>query len=171
MAQRHDGVRNILIPVADPDLQIRGGGGGHPDPEIRGGPASKKMFSAVRASFSSENKGGWPPWVPPLVPPLHTALIGKAGTNVEVEPQRQPLDNERFNLRSAVTIPEARLDMKTGDFCSRRVTAFFDVRVTHVNSKCNQGKATSTIFKEQQEEKSGSTNRECWTLKWDLSLS
>ena len=61
MAQRHDGVRNILIPVADPDLQIRGGGGGHPDPEIRGGPASKKMFSAVRVSFSSENKGGWPP--------------------------------------------------------------------------------------------------------------
>ena len=30
---------------------------------------------------------------------------------------------------------------------------FFDFRVTHVNSKCNQGKATSTIFKEQEEEK------------------
>ena len=31
--------------VADPDLQIReGGGGGHPDPEIRGAPASKKIF-------------------------------------------------------------------------------------------------------------------------------
>ena len=27
-----------------------------------------------------------------------------------------------------------------------RVTAFFDVRVTHANSKCNQGKATSTLF-------------------------
>ena len=27
------------IPVADPDLQIRGGGG-HPDPEIRGGRAA-----------------------------------------------------------------------------------------------------------------------------------
>ena len=37
----------------------------------------------------------------------------------------------------------------------------FDVRVTHVNSKCNQGKAISTIFKEQEEEKSGSTNRGC----------
>ena len=32
-------------------------------------------------------------------------------------------------------------------------TAFFDVRVTHVNSKCNQGKATSTMFKEQEEKK------------------
>ena len=47
----------------------------------------------------------------------------------------------------------ARLDMKAGGFWSRGVTAFFDVRVTHVNSKCNQGKATSTIFKEQEEEK------------------
>ena len=47
----------------------------------------------------------------------------------------------------------ARLDFKAGGFWSRGVTAFFDVRVTHVNSKCNQGKETSTIFKEQEEEK------------------
>ena len=33
------------------------------------------------------------------------------------------------------------------------VTAFFDVRVTHFNSGCNQGKATSTIFKEQEKGK------------------
>ena len=84
---------------------------------------------------------------------LLTSLIGKVCTNVEVEPQLQPLDNERFNLRTAVTSPEARLDFKAGGFWSRGVTAFFDVRVTHVNSKCNQGKATSTIFKAQEEEK------------------
>ena len=46
--------------MADPDLQIRcrgggGGGGGHPDPEIRG--VKKNFFSALRASFWSENKG------------------------------------------------------------------------------------------------------------------
>ena len=40
-----------------------------------------------------------------------------------------------------------------GGFWSRGVTAFFDVRVTHVNSKCNHGKETSTIFKEQEEDK------------------
>ena len=39
-------------------------GGGHPDPEIRGGPASKKMLSALRASFSSKNKGGPSPLGP-----------------------------------------------------------------------------------------------------------
>ena len=80
-------------------------------------------------------------------------LIGKVCTNVEVEPQLQPLDNERFNLRTAVTGPEARLDFKAGGFWSRGVTTFFDVTVTHVNSKCNQGKETSTIFKEKEDEK------------------
>ena len=45
------------------------------------------------------------------------------------------------------------MDIKAGGFWSRGVTAFFDVRVTHVNSKCNQSKPTSTIFKEQEDEK------------------
>ena len=84
---------------------------------------------------------------------LLTSLIGKVCTNFEVETQLQPLDNEWFNLKSPVTIPETRLDLKEGDFWSLGVTAFFDVRVTHVNSKCNQGKATSTMFKEQEEKK------------------
>ena len=84
---------------------------------------------------------------------LLTSLIGKVCTNVEVEPQLQPLDNERFNFRSAVTSLEASLDLKADGFWSRGVTAFFDVRVTHVNFKSNQGEATSTIFKAQEEEK------------------
>ena len=110
-----------------------------------------------------------------------TSLIGRVCTNVEVEPQLQPLDNERFNLRTAVTSPEARLDFKAGGFWSRGVTAFFDVRVTHVNSKCNQGKETSTIFKEREEEKKrnyqqrvldvemGSFNplASFWNQRWD----
>lgn len=83
---------------------------------------------------------------------LLTSFLGNVFTNVKIEPQLQPLDNERFNLRSAVTSPEATLDIKAGGFWSRGVTTFFDVRATHVNSKNNQGKATSTIFKEQKEE-------------------
>ena len=60
------------LSVADPDLQIRGRFG-HPDPEIRGeGPGlKKKLFSALRTSVWSENKGGGPgPQAPPLDPPL-----------------------------------------------------------------------------------------------------
>ena len=84
---------------------------------------------------------------------LITSLIGKVCTNVEVEPRLQPLDNEGFNLRTAVKSPEVRLGFKAGGFWSRGVTGFFDVIVTHVNSKCNQGKETSTIFREQEEDK------------------
>ena len=84
---------------------------------------------------------------------LLTSVLGKVCTNVEVEPHLQPLDNKRFNLRSAVTSPETRLNMKAGGFWFRGVTAFFDVRVKHVNCKCNQGKATSIISKGQEEEK------------------
>ena len=43
--------------------------------------------------------------------------------------------------------------MKAGGFWTPGVTAFFDVRVTHVNSRSNQGKYTATIFKEQENEK------------------
>ena len=50
---------------------------------------------------------------------LLTSLISKVCTNVEVEPQLQPLDNARFNLRSAVTSPKARLDFMAGGFWSR----------------------------------------------------
>ena len=47
---------DILTELSD---KVGGGGGdGHPDPEIRGGAASKKFFSALRASFWSKNKGG-----------------------------------------------------------------------------------------------------------------
>ena len=82
---------------------------------------------------------------------LLTSFVSKVCTNVEVEKRLQPLDNARFNLRSAVTSSEERLDLKAGGFWSRGITAFFDVRVTYVNSKCNQSKPTSTIFKEQDE--------------------
>ena len=54
--------------VADPDLEIRGGG--HLDPEIIGGGGSlKKMFSAPRASVWAKNEGA-APRAPPLDPPL-----------------------------------------------------------------------------------------------------
>ena len=44
--------------MADPDFQIRGGGG-HPDPEITGGARPpKNIFSALWASFWPKNKEG-----------------------------------------------------------------------------------------------------------------
>ena len=50
------------LTVADPDLQIRGEGGG----------LKKKIFSALRASVSSKNRGGGGP-------PLDTPLPSSPG--------------------------------------------------------------------------------------------
>ena len=58
-----------FITVANPDLQIRGGGGVTSRRGDKGGPSLKKnIFSALWASFWSKNKG---PWAPPLDPPLY----------------------------------------------------------------------------------------------------
>jgi len=84
---------------------------------------------------------------------LLTNMLDKVCVNVESEPRLIPLDNEKFDLRSTNTNAEARLDIKAGSFWSRGVTAFFDVRVTHVNSSSNTNKTTATIFKEQEQEK------------------
>ena len=49
--------------------------------------------------------------------------------------------------------------MKARGFWTPGVTAFFDVRVPHVNSRSNQGKYTATIFKEQENEKKRKYNQ------------
>ena len=98
-----------------------------------------------------------------------TSFINKVYSNVEAEPLLQPLDNERFHLRSAVTSSDARLDIKAGEFWSRGVTAFFDVRVTHVNSRCNQNKLQLLqSLKNKRTKRSASNNNEYWTLRWAL---
>ena len=65
---------------------------------------------------------------------LLTSLIGKVCSNADVEPQLQPPNNERFNVRSPVTSPEIRLDMKARGFWSRGGTELFDIRVRQVKS-------------------------------------
>ena len=50
----------IKYSVADPDLQIRGGG--HPDPEVRGG-GSSQFFLAFRPHFGLKIRG-WGPGPP-----------------------------------------------------------------------------------------------------------
>ena len=84
---------------------------------------------------------------------LLTSLLSKVCKNVEVESHLLPIDNEVFDPRSTVTSPEASLDIKAGLFWTREVTAFFNVRVIHVNSACNQNKSTESIFKEHEKEK------------------
>ena len=55
-----------MIAVADPDIQISGGGG-HPDHETRGMPGLQRIFLALRSSVWSKDNGG-------TAPPLDTPL-------------------------------------------------------------------------------------------------
>ena len=58
--------------AADPDIQMGGvrGGGGHPDPEIRGMPGLKKIFFRPFAPQFGLKIRGAGPRAPPLDPPL-----------------------------------------------------------------------------------------------------
>ena len=62
------GVSTVLYSaMADPDLQIKGLGGG-------GGAGTKKVFSALRASFWSNNKRVGGGGAAPPAPPMHPSL-------------------------------------------------------------------------------------------------
>ena len=84
---------------------------------------------------------------------MFTNLLGRVCKDVEAEPRLLPVTQETFNFKSANRGDESRLDIKAGGFWQRSQTAFFDIRVTHVNSSSQAGKATSTIFRAHEMEK------------------
>ena len=72
-------------------------------------------------------------------------LMSEACSNVEVEPQLQPLTGEVMSQRSAVQSDEARLDIKADGFWGvRGQCTFFDVRVFNPYAPSNR---TSTVQK------------------------
>ena len=52
-----------------------------------------------------------------------------------------------MKLKTANTNDESRLDIKARGFWRRGKTAFFDIRVTHVNSRTNKDLETNIIFR------------------------
>ena len=79
-----------------------------------------------------------------------THLLSKVCKDVEAEPHLLPITTEVMNLRTANTSEEARLDIKAKGFWQRSQTAFFDIRVTHVNSSSQRTKPTSAIFRNHE---------------------
>ena len=84
---------------------------------------------------------------------LLTVCLNKVCTDVQAEPHLIPLSNEKFTLKSANKSDEARLDIKAKGFWRKGETAFFDVRVTHVNSKSSKNQTTKQIFRRHEQEK------------------
>ena len=58
-----------------------------------------------------------------------------------------------FQVKTNAADPPSMLTGREAIVPSRGETAFFDVRVTHVNSACNQNKSTELIFVEHEKEK------------------
>ena len=79
-----------------------------------------------------------------------TKLLNRICIDVESEPHLIPVTNERFDLKSANRTDEARLDIKAKSFWSKGQTAFFDVRVTHINSSTQKGIPTAKIFRNHE---------------------
>ena len=115
------------------------------------------MF-AVNHALSCK-KGGFIAQRHDTIRDLLTSQISKVCRDVETEPLWHPLENEVFNLQSTVISREVRLDMNAGSFWTTGVMAFFDVRVTHVTSRSNQGEHTATIFKQPENEKKWKYNQ------------
>ena len=63
--------------MADPDLHIRrGGGGGHPDPEIREGDGPAEFFRSFGPEFGLKIREGTAPQLVSLKPLLVSELSG-----------------------------------------------------------------------------------------------
>ena len=86
-------------------------------------------------------------------------LLNKVCTNVQAEPHLTHLQGETFDLRTANSSDEARLDIKARGFWRRDQDAFFDTRVTHVNAASCKDLDTATIFLRQEQEKKRAYNQ------------
>ena len=82
-----------------------------------------------------------------------TVCLDKVCKDVQTEPHLLKVTNERFSHMSANTSDEARLDIKARGFWRKGETAFFDVRVTHVNSNSSKNLSTSQSFRRHEEAK------------------
>ena len=71
-----------LTAVANPDLQIRGGGGGHPDPYIRGRAVLVFFFALSGLSLVQKKRGG--PGPPGPVPGSASELPTKSENGIQI---------------------------------------------------------------------------------------
>jgi predicted secreted protein len=79
-----------------------------------------------------------------------TTLLTKVCLDVEAEPELIPITKETFINKTANTSDGARPDIKAKSFWQRGQTAFFDIRVTHVNSQSQKHQTTAKIFRNHE---------------------
>ena len=84
---------------------------------------------------------------------FEASLLSQACTDVEVEPQLQPVTTEILPGRSANTSADARLDIRARGFWRRGQNSFFDVRVTNPDCASQVNSSIPCILKKHEEEK------------------
>ncbi len=82
-----------------------------------------------------------------------TVLLDKTCVDVQAEPHLSTITTEQMRLKTANTEDESRLDIKARGFWRRGQTAFFDVRITHVNSASNRNLSTAQVFSSHEQTK------------------
>ena len=80
------------------------------------------------------------------------ALMKEVCHDVRLEPELIPIQGEELHSGTAGQ-DRARLDISARGVWCQMERVFFDVRVTHPNTRSNRDKSLRQIFKEQQQEK------------------
>jgi hypothetical protein len=77
---------------------------------------------------------------------LFANLCKQAGYHdIALEPQLVPLSGEKMRLKTAITDPEARSDVRVGGFFDEKRNAFFEFRVFNPNARNNLSKTPATL--------------------------
>ena len=113
----------------------------------------RRALSCKKGGFVAQRHDG--------VRNLLTTFIDKICNNDEIEPRLQPLDNERFHLRSAVTSSEARLDIKVGGFRQEELRHFFMLELRTSTPSVTGASQHRKCSKSKKKRRSASTSSGC----------
>ena len=86
------------------------------------------------------------------------ALLKEVCHDVRLEPELIPIQGEELHSSTALQ-DRARLDISARGVWSHMERVFYDVRVTHPNTRSNCDKSLRQIYKEQQQEKKRKYNQ------------
>ena len=91
--------------------------------------------------------------------------IKSVQNDVEIEPPLQPLDNEQFQYRSALTGENARPDIRARGFYRAAQNTYFDIRVTNPNSSSYTSMPTAKVYEKAERNKIRAYNERILNLE------
>ena len=91
-------------------------------------------------------------------------LLRITHNNVEVEPQLQQVDNEQLN---GVKEDNARPDIRAKGVWRNAENAYFDVRVTNVNSASQKNMLVEKILSKHEQDKKKNYNRRIMNVEME----